>query len=216
MKNITVSTSLLLAALLLWSLSSVGAGMLYRYKNDSGNTVMARTVPPHIVPKGYEVLNAKGRVVEVVAPAMTAAEKQSRDDRLAKEAREEQERLDRLEADRILLRQYSAPDDAVALLTRRLGEVDIVIQSRTGSIEVEQKNIAQLEEKAADFQRNGKSVPKIVMNQISAAQSDIEVSRSIIEEKRRSRAALVEEFDQIITRLETLTGKKATDYKVSH
>ncbi|WP_156498513.1 DUF4124 domain-containing protein, partial [Oleiphilus sp. HI0079] len=32
--------------------SSVQAGIMYRYKDDQGRTVMAATVPPEIVPNG--------------------------------------------------------------------------------------------------------------------------------------------------------------------
>lgn len=198
------------SALLCFSYSA-SAGVFYRYTDESGHTVMARTVPPHIVPSGYEVLSDKGRVIDVVAPALTEAEKKARDDLLAEQEREEQARKDRLEADRRLLRQYSGPDDAVALMRRRIGEIDSVIESRRATIEVAKKNIGELEEKAANFQRNGKSVPKIVLDQIAAEHNDIEVSRSVIAEKLKSRGDLVDHFEGEIERLEQLTGKRVSD-----
>jgi hypothetical protein len=190
---------------------SASAGVFYRYTDESGHVVMARTVPPHIVPSGYEVLNEKGRVIDVVAPALTDAEKKARDDLLAQKALEEQARKEQLEEDKRLLRQYSGPADAVALMQRRISEVDSVIQSRRATIEVAKKNIGELEEKAANFQRNGKSVPNIVLDQIAAEQKDIEVSKSVIAEKLKSRGDLVNDFEGVIERLEQLTGKKVSD-----
>ncbi len=190
--------------------------MLFRYTDDSGHVVMARTVPPHIVLKGYEVLNEQGRVVEVVAAAMTDAEKKARDDLIVKKEREAQELKKQQDDDKKLLRQYSGPDDAVVLMQRRLSEVDGVIQSRRASIDVSKKNIGKLEEKAANFQRNGKAVPKRIIGQISAAHNDIDVSESVIEENLHSRAEIVADFEASIKRLETLTGKKASEYTLSH
>jgi hypothetical protein len=215
MKMLSLSSWYFVIALLACS-SSVSAGMLFRYTDDSGHVVMARTVPPHIVLKGYEVLNEQGRVVEVVAAAMTDAEKKARDDLIVKKEREAQELKKQQDDDKKLLRQYSGPDDAVVLMQRRLSEVDGVIQSRRASIDVSKKNIGKLEEKAANFQRNGKAVPKRIIGQISAAHNDIDVSESVIEENLHSRAEIVADFEASIKRLETLTGKKASEYTLSH
>ena len=74
-----------------------GAGELYRYVNDKGVIVLDRQgVPPEYIGKGYDVLSDQGRVVRVVPPAPTAAERQ----RL-------QEEKARATSDAQLLRLYS-------------------------------------------------------------------------------------------------------------
>lgn len=46
---------------------------LYRYVDSRGVTVIdTQGVPPDYVAKGYEVLNGRGRVIQVVPPAPTA------------------------------------------------------------------------------------------------------------------------------------------------
>ena len=79
---------------------------MYRYKDDQGRTVMSATVPPEIVPKGYDVLNAQGRIIETVAPALTAEQIRARDEAIEREKREEEERKAQELADQKLLKQY--------------------------------------------------------------------------------------------------------------
>lgn len=192
--------------------SSVQAGIMYRYKDDQGRTVMAATVPPEIVPNGYDVLNAQGRVVEVVPPALTAEQIRARDDAIAKKKREEEARKLREQEDQKLLKQYGTPGTVVHLLKRRLSEIDSVIVSRQASIAANQNAITQNEELAANAQRNGRKVPVRVAEALEKSRGDIAKAQSVILEKKHDRERIIKEFSEIIQRLEQLTGKKAPDY----
>ena len=192
--------------------SSVQAGIMYRYKDDQGRTVMAATVPPEIVPNGYDVLNAQGRVVEVVPPALTAEQIRARDDAIAKKKREEEARKLREQEDQKLLKQYGTPGTVVHLLKRRLSEIDSVIVSRQASIAANQNAITQNEELAANAQRNGRKVPVRVAEALEKSRGDIAKAQSVLLEKKHDRERIIKEFSEIIQRLEQLTGKKAPDY----
>lgn len=192
--------------------SSAHAGIMYRYKDGQGRTVMAATVPPEIVPKGYEVLNAQGRVVEKVPPALTAEQIRARDEAIEKKAREEEARKAQEAADQKLLKQYGTPETVVNLLKRRLSEIDAVIVSREASIEASKSSIAENEERAAEAQRNGRKVPLRVTQELEKSRADIAKAQSVIFEKKTDRQAITKEFSAIIQRLEVLTGKKAPDY----
>lgn len=185
---------------------------MYRYKDDQGRTVMAATVPPEIVPNGYDVLNAQGRVVEVVPPALTAEQIRARDDAIAKKEREEEARKLREQEDQKLLKQYGTPGTVVHLLKRRLSEIDSVIVSRQASIAANQNAITQNEELAANAQRNGRKVPVRVAEALEKSRGDIAKAQSVILEKKHDRERIIKEFSEIIQRLEQLTGKKAPDY----
>ena len=54
------------AVVLLAQMPDSQARELYRYTNDQGNMVVDYQVPPQYVPNGYEILNEKGMVIEVV------------------------------------------------------------------------------------------------------------------------------------------------------
>ncbi len=132
--------------------SSAHAGIMYRYKDDHGRAVMAATVPPEIVHKGYEVLNAQGRVVEKVPPALTAEQIRARDEAIEKKKREEEARKAQEAEDQRLLKQYGSPQTVVNLLKRRLSEIDSVIVSRQASIVANKNAITENEELAANAQ----------------------------------------------------------------
>ena len=62
--------ALLLAFLIVISGANAYARDMYRYTNDQGNTVVDYKVPPEFAARGYEVLNEKGAVIEVVPRAL--------------------------------------------------------------------------------------------------------------------------------------------------
>lgn len=192
--------------------SSVHAGIMYRYKDGQGRTVMAATVPPEIVPKGYDVLNAQGRVIETVPPALTAEQIRTRDEAIEKKKREEEARKLQAAEDQKLLKQYGTPGTVVNLLKRRLSEIDSVIVSRQASISANKNAIAENEELAANAQRNGRKVPTRVTEALEKSRGDIAKAQSVILEKKHDRQRIINEFSAIIQRLEKLTGKKAPEY----
>ena len=96
-----------------------GAGELNRYVNDKGVIVLDRQgVPPEYIGKGYDVLSDQGRVVRVVPPAPTAAERQ----RL-------QEEKAQATSDAQLLRLYSSLDDVDRARERTLTELDGAVEA---------------------------------------------------------------------------------------
>ena len=62
-------------AILLTLTPLVEAKQLYRYRNAEGSVVVDYQVPAESVGGGYEILNDKGVVIEVVPPEPTAEEK---------------------------------------------------------------------------------------------------------------------------------------------
>ncbi|TVP89194.1 MAG: hypothetical protein EA348_08790, partial [Pseudomonadaceae bacterium] len=96
--------SALLALLLVAGPSIAETGVLYRYINDQGVTVLDRRVPPEAVARGYEVLDRQGRVRRTVPAALTPEERQAK-------RQAEAEQAERDMADATLLRLYSSLDD---------------------------------------------------------------------------------------------------------
>lgn len=133
------------------------AGELYRYVNDKGVTVLDRQgVPPEFVSKGYQVLNDQGRVIQVVPPAPSPEEMQQRLQAKAQATSDAQ-----------LLRLYSSVDDVDRALKRKLGEIDgliSVVRGNLQSLKVQQDN---LQSRAADMERAGRTVPDVLVGQIA-------------------------------------------------
>lgn len=188
------------------------AAQLYRYKDEGGKVVMGRTVPPQLVGQGYEVLNEKGRVIERIAPALTAEQIKQRDLRLAEQRRQEEARMRQAELDASLKQLYSHPNDAVRILKRRVQDIKSVISAAEGKIKFSQKQILELEAKGAELQRKGLPVRDSMLARIANLKQDIENAEVGIEERKKDNQAVLKEFDGKIKRLEVILNKAATDY----
>lgn len=130
--------------------------LLYRYIDDKGVTVLDRQgVPPEYVGKGYEILNQRGRVVQVVPPPPTAEEIR------AAEAAKAQ-----ASADAQLLSLYSSVNDVDRAKTRRLAELDGLIALAQGNLKGVSAQQGSLQSQAADQERAGRPVPQALIDQL--------------------------------------------------
>lgn len=135
---------------------------LYRYVDRNGGVVLSRHgVPPELIGNGYEVLNDQGRVVRVVPPAPTPAERA---------------RLQALERsalhDANLLRLYSSVDDVERARLRKLGELDGLIAIAEGNLQVLVAQRLRLEKEQADLERVGAAVDASVMAHVERLGTD--------------------------------------------
>ncbi len=208
-KQITLLLTFILAASYI---SNAYAGNLYRYKDENGVTVLGLNIPPHLVGNGYEILSSSGRLIESVAPALTAEQIADRDNKEAEQVRQAMAVKKQKEEDLALLKLYSHPNDAVRVLKRKLQDIDDYISLKNGNISVVKGQLSQEETKAANRERTGKKVPDSTLNKISQQKNKIIEIEQDISVKRAEIPVISKEFDKIITRLESITKKKAKDY----
>jgi hypothetical protein len=130
--------------------------VLYRYVDSRGVMVLDRQgVPPEYVANGYEILNAQGRVVEVVPPAPSA-----------EEIRDAQAARVQAAADAQLLSLYGTVDDLDRARNRQLAELDGLIAVAKGNIQNLDGQQRALQSQAADLERAGKPVPQSLVDQM--------------------------------------------------
>lgn len=154
----------------------------YRYIDARGVTVLDRQgVPPEYVGKGYEVLNAQGRVIRTVPPALTA-----------EQARQAQAEKAQADADAQLLSLYSSPEDVDRALARKLAEVDALIGMAQGNVQSLASQQRNLQGQAADHERAGHPVPQALVDQLDDLrdqQQDLNVQIQRYQEVRRQTEA---------------------------
>ena len=169
----------------------------YRYKDDQGRVVLSRQgVPPEFIANGYEVLDSDGRVLRTVAPAPSLEERR----RLAAEKA-------RAKSDAQLLRIYSEPADVDRARDRKLAELDGIIsvaQSNLHSLRTQQAN---LQGKAAEFERAGRQVPEHLLVQIDNLKAEQAGVEKDIQRYREGRAEAEASFAADRVRLIKLRGK---------
>lgn len=130
---------------------------LYRYVDSRGITVLDRQgVPPEYAAKGYEILNARGRVVQVVPPALTAEQVQL-----------EQAKKAQASADTQLLSLYSSVEDVDRTKARKLSELDTLIDLTQKNLTGLTAQQASLQSQAADKERAGTPVPQPLIDKLN-------------------------------------------------
>lgn len=140
-----------------WATDKAPEVLLYRYIDDKGVTVLDRQgVPPEYSGKGYEVLNQRGRVVQVVPPAPTAEEIR------AAEAAKAQ-----ANADAQLLHLYSNVDDVDRAKARKLAELDGLVNLAQGNLKGVTNQQSSLQSQAADQERAGRPVQQQLLDQLN-------------------------------------------------
>lgn len=167
---------------LLWLVCVLVGGVaqaeLYRYADANGGVVLNRHgVPAELIGNGYEVLNEQGRVLRVVPPAPSPA------DRARLQAQEARAVLDAK-----LLRLYSSVDDVERVRLRKLSEMDGLIASAEENLQVLLAQRQRLEKEQADLEQAGAPVDAGALAHIERLGSDQAALQQQLERYREVRA----------------------------
>jgi hypothetical protein len=121
----TPTKAALLLILVVASMQPAMAANYYRYVDDNGKKVFTSSIPPEYVARGYEILNDRGLVIQVVPRAATPEEIAARD--AAEVARRQQEVAANAqrEADAALRLKYRSPDEIAKERDQTLAMVDV-------------------------------------------------------------------------------------------
>jgi len=199
MRDVTVGLFCLLLAA-----PAVADGKFFRYENAEGVTVIDDNIPPQFTGKGYQVLNAMGRVIEVVPRALTEAErKQTSNSAIqAQLRREEQERQARY--DDKLLARYSSVDDIEAGRKRQLNEIKVRLNLLKGNIANLKEQLETRQSEAAELERTGQAVPADLTETIASLRAEIGVADGQQARFRNELTATDLRFDMDVERFRIL------------
>jgi chromosome segregation ATPase len=192
-----LSLCLALSTALVPTVSQATERVFYRYINDKGVKVMTHTIPPEYAQKGYEVVHSSGKVIKVVAPAISREEAAKRN-----AERAEAERL--AEWDAKLTRRYSRVADIEAAKQRKLQELEGNITILEGNLRGLKTQIGQQQARAADSERAGRQVPEAVINTINALEEEVVITESQIALRREEYNEVADRFDRDIERFRVI------------
>jgi len=194
-----------LIALGLTTSATVQAGM-YRYTDDNGQLVISNTIPQEATKRGYQIISDSGRVIETIAPAPTAEELAARE--AEKERKQQQEA--QLEQDRLLLKRFSHPDQAVRAMHRKVQELEGLIALKRGNISVLTSQLDNEQRRAAEMERAGRKVPDATLKKIYRLEGQVRDIEREIAAQRLEIDAVAKRFISDIERLEEITGSERT------
>lgn len=164
-------------------LATVSHAELYKYVNEDGVTVLDSHVPARYVKNGYSILSLDGRVLEVVARALTDEEIRERDEALAEQRAKEKAEREQKIADQNLLRIYGSPEDVVRARDTKLASIEGFINTSRGNVARLESQKRALESQLADIERAGGSISKERLNQIRSIENRIRNNEAEIREK---------------------------------
>ena len=174
-------------------------GAYFRHISKEGVVQLNRTLTRDAIRRGYQLLDANGRVLEEV-------EGVNLNDEEARKVRMEQARQAR--EDKELLRLYAGPDDAVRARDRKIDALEL-------SISYEENNLAQLQMKlddeiatAARSERAGSPVPEGVEEAIDRLKRQISNSEGKLADFDQEMEDVNAEYTPIIERLTEIEAGK--------
>lgn len=196
--------SLLVFLLTLGSVPAEAARNMYRYYNDQGHMVVDFQVPAEYVSKGYEVVNDKGVVIQVVPRELTEEERQVKDaqEKLDAQAMAEEERLRKW--DESLLLRYSTIEDIEAARERALQELRIRVSILKSNRRSLKQQVENYQRQAADMERRGQKVDNARLSAIEQLQGEIDATDRAIVDRQREIDEVNAVYQQDIERFQML------------
>lgn len=136
------------------------AANTYRYVDDRGRKVHGSTVPPQYVKNGYEVLNDRGQVIQVVPRAKTAEELAAEEATRAQREAEEAAARVQQEKDNLLLRLYRSPEEIARKRDERVTLIDGQLTALAAALAKVEAEASRLQKQVDDLKAAGNPVPE--------------------------------------------------------
>ncbi len=196
---------LLLSILLLSSGPALAAsGQLYRYLNDKGVPVIDDKVPPEFVARGYDIIRPDGALIRKVPRQLSEEELLLRNtDESRSRFKEEEDR--RLQAwDESLMLRYSDLDDIDAAQKRAMRDLKIRISILKSNLVSIKSQIEREQQKAADIERRGGTVPEDLSKNINTLRLEIEDTEQSIVVRNVEIEAVKASYQRDMDRFKTL------------
>lgn len=177
---------------------------LYKYVNEDGITVLDSRIPSKYVKSGYTILSSDGRVIEVVARALTEEEIKERDAKAAIEKQRQEEMERQAAEDATLMRLYSTPGDVIRARDSKLATINSFINSAQGNLQRYLDQKRQYEADAADTERSGGEVSQANIERIRNTAARIDQIQAEIDTKLQEIEALKEKYGRDLERVKQL------------
>ena len=194
----------LLCASLWLSVSSVHAGKLFKWVDETGQVRYGDRVPPQYAKQSNETLNKQGVVVDRKARAKTEEEIAAEKRLAATKAEQERKRQEQARLDRILLDTFTNEDEMILTRDGKIEAIEAVIRVTKSRTEKIKQRLAKQKLRAANLERAGKPVPPKLQEDIREARRQIRYNSDYVSNRRKAQQGIREKFEQDIKRFRQL------------
>lgn len=173
----------------------------YRYVDADGNVVMGSTIETEAIKRGYEILDAQGRIIEEVPAALTGRAQQEQLQAQRQQALQDQR-------DEALLQLYAVGEDVERAKQDELAQLESIINTLRARILRHTTMLQNQQQLAAQAERRGETVSEELLAEIASLEAEIASDESKIEVAKQERAAIAARFDADRARLEYLLERQ--------
>lgn len=179
----------------------------YRWHDAQGGLHYSDSIPPAVVPLGYDIVNDKGMLVRHVDREKTPAERAAADAEAAKAAAAKRAADDQARADRQLLAAYPTETDLRGAQQAKLAQIQQNIVTTQQNLQSQEKSLADLLAHAADLERSGKSVPPFMTKRLIEQRKSVADERNEMKRLQAQRMATAKQLDAELQRYRTLNAR---------
>lgn len=181
----------------------------YKWRDASGALHYSDSLPPEASKFGYEVVNGQGLVIKRVERAKTADELVAAKAAAAKAEAERKVADQQARDDERLLSMYGDEADLKHSQQQRLDSIDQEIGAAKFSLRSQEQTLADLLDRAAEFERSGKPLPDAQAKQIAALRAQVDEHHQAITRRELERDNVVTSFQAEIAHYRELKAKRA-------
>ncbi len=196
--------------------TSVYAGQLFRFNDESGTPTLSKTLPPEAAQQGYDILDDQTmRLIERVPPPLTEAELAEQAERKAAEQAAQQTAAAEAKQAAILKRQqslhdqnllniYQSEDELLAARDKDLSYRQDRLKALTEKQPALEQRLAEVQQQAAEKELNGETVTENLQKRLTAAEQELSNNQMMIHELEAEIMMLSQQYEQDRQRLNEL------------
>ena len=165
-------------------------------------------VPPEYSQQRVEVVNDKGQIIKVYPRALTPKELEA--EKLAKIERQKEQRkvIEKKRQDLILLRTFTTERDLELSRQSKVEAIKGIIDITSSNTKTLQKNLLELQKKAADYERSSEKPPKVLINDMLSLKDQIKDNENFVAKKQQAIIGLEKKYDSDLNRYRELKNVK--------
>lgn len=181
----------------------------YKWRDAAGALHYSDSLPPEAAKSGYEVINGQGLVIKRVERAKTADELAAAKVAAAKAEVERNAAAQQARDDERLLSMYGDEAELKRSQQQRLDSIDQEISASKFSLRNQEQTLADLLDRAAEYERAGKPLPEFQAKQIAAMRTQVDDQHQAITRRELERDKVVTGFQAEIAHYRELKAQRA-------
>jgi len=181
----------------------------YKWRDASGALHYSDALPAEAAKFGYEVVNGQGLVVKRVERAKTPEELAAAKVAAAKAEVERNAAAQQARDDERLLSMYADEAELKHAQQQRLDSLDQEIGAAKFSLRNQEQTLADLLDRAAEFERAGKPLPDTQARQIASMRTQVDGQHQAITRRELERDNIVTGFQAEIAHYRELKAQRA-------